>query len=147
MYCSGCGTQVQTGLNYCNRCGGRVAKSDSESTAADIWQAISYVGGFGFIAYIFVILVMVRSGADTAALIAISFLYLATLFGICFMLLRRTETFSKSRLPAVPAEIESPPPAYLRPVTTSQLGEPAEPGISVTEHTTKTLDEVLIERK
>ena len=147
MYCSGCGTKIQPELNYCNRCGNPVGKSNADSVAENLSQAVGYVGGFGLIAYIFVMLVMVKSSVNTQALILISLFYLSTLFGICFLLIRQTEMFTKKKALERAADTNDPPPAYLRPVTTSQLQEPAEPGNSVTEHTTKTLDEVLVERK
>jgi hypothetical protein len=37
-------------------------------------------------------------------------------------------------------------PASLRPITTAQLEEPRQPFASVTEHTTRTLDEVSVRR-
>ena len=148
MYCSGCGTQLESELNYCNRCGNRVAKTNADSVAENMSQGASYVGGFGLIAYIFVMLVMVKSNVETTALVKISFLYLFALFGMVFLMIRQSAVFAKKN-GVNRAEINAPPQAaYLPPATTAQLTDPVEDGIgSVTEHTTKTLDEVLIDRK
>lgn len=148
MYCSGCGTQLESELNYCNRCGNRVAKSNADSVAENMSQGVSYVGGFGLIAYIFVMLAMVKSNVETKALILISFFYLAALFGMVFLLIRQSAMFANKDSAKRTEVTDQPPTVYLRPATTAQLSEPADTGIgSVTEHTTKTLDEVLIDRK
>ena len=151
MYCSGCGTQIQSELNYCNRCGKRVSESDSEtaSVAESLSSTLGYVGSAGFIAYIFVVLVLVKNGVPGNTLVPITFFYFAALFGICFLILRQTEFFAgKKWSPNRADAAEAKTAAYLQPVTTAQLRESQEHGIgSVTEHTTRTLDEVLIERK
>ena len=143
MYCSGCGTQIQTGLNYCNRCGNRVPRSDSEtnSIASNLSQSLGYIGGFGMFGFIFVILILVKNGVDKNALIPISFFYFAALFGICFLVIRQIFAYSKKSSDKESAPNEQQPD-YLRPVATAQLTEPGEQPISVTEHTTRTLDKV-----
>lgn len=141
MFCSGCGTEIQTGLNYCNRCGSRVGST--EPVAEILSQSVAYVGGFGLIAYIFVVLVMVRASVDMRALVMISLFYLSALFGICFLLIRQAGTFSKRKPPERQEDASVQQQAYLRPITTAQLDEPRDMGIdSVTDHTTRTLEEV-----
>ena len=148
MFCSGCGTQIQSGLNFCNRCGIRVPRSDAEtnSVAANLSQSMGYIGGFGMFGFIFVILILVKNGVDRNALVLISLLYFAALFGICFLVIRQISASSK-KSPEKEIASNEPRPAYLRPVTTAQLPEPGDHPISITEHTTRTLDEVMIERK
>jgi membrane-bound ClpP family serine protease len=153
MYCSGCGNQIEFELNYCSRCGKRVSEGDSEtaSIAESLSSSLGYVGGGGFIAFIFVALVLVKNGISGSQLIPITFFYFAALFGICFLILRQTQFFGHKKTSRQHADASEPnleTPAYLRPVTTAQLRESGERGIgSVTEHTTKTLDEFLVERK
>jgi hypothetical protein len=143
MYCSACGTQLQPGLIFCSRCGKRVA--DEGAARSKFRQspiaAAGNTAGVGFVAFIFVMLVLVKNGVVGNDLIPVTFFYFAALFGLCFMLLKygRQETEIKKEMPA--AE-----PQYLKPVTTAQLPEPAERPASVTEHTTRTLDHVPIER-
>lgn len=147
MYCSGCGTKVGPELNYCKRCGNRVPHAESNSVAENLSQGISYIGGFGLLGFIFGIYLMTRSGIAAGPVIVISFLYLATLFGICYMILRQTAPFTlKKKNHPDPELYDAVPQAYLSPVTTAQLPDPINSPLSVTENTTRTLDEVPIER-
>jgi hypothetical protein len=149
MYCSNCGSQIKPELNYCSRCGTKVAKNDAEnsSMAENLSAALGYIGGFGLIGFIFVALVLVKNGVPANALAAISFFYLATLFGICFLILRQTANFS-GKTSAKNKDFHNNFQAeQLGAATTAQLDAPREPVASVTEKTTRTLDEVLVERK
>ncbi len=151
MYCSGCGTQLQSGLVYCSRCGRRVA----EDLAANSWASnpltiTAIIAGVGFFMFMLVIRTLTRSEFPSEMIVPISFVYFSSLFGICFMVLRYG---SKTRAEVNPeksldtGELKMPP-AYLSPVATAQLEEARDFGIgSVTDATTRTLDEVTIERK
>jgi len=143
MFCSGCGAQVQSGLNYCNRCGKRVAESESEasSIAESLASSLGYIGGFGFIGYIFVALILVKNGIPPDVLVKITFVYFASLVGICLLVLRQAQLFKKKE-PVRYQEPASEAPAYLRPITTAQLPESHDHPASVVDHTTRTLDEV-----
>lgn len=150
MYCSGCGRQLQTGLNYCSGCGRRVA----EDAAAGAWTSnpmaiTACIAGVGFFAFMFVIRALTRSDLPPNLFVPISFVYFAALFGICFMVLRYGRA-AKSVAAADHARVtgELDAPAYLSPMTTAQLEEARDLGIgSVTDATTRTLDEVTIERR
>lgn len=149
MFCSGCGTQIQSGLNYCNRCGRRVAETDSEgvSIAKGMASSLGYIGGFGFLGFVFVALVLVKNGVTPNYLVPITFFYFASLFGICFLILKQTELIRKPE-PRRDELDGREQQAYLRPATTAQLEEARDLGVgSVTDHTTRTLDEVLVEKK
>ncbi len=143
MFCAGCGTQIQSGLNYCSRCGRRVV--DDSKAARSPLAVAGNIAGVGFVAYIFVLLVLSKSGVAPDVFKLITVLYFAALFGLCFMFLRQGPQAPRSR-------IEDPNPsdaraehAYLRPVTTAQLEDARDFGIpSVTDATTRTLDEVPI---
>lgn len=151
MFCSSCGSQIQSELNYCNRCGAKVGGGDpaiQKTVAENLSSAIGYVGGFGLLAFIFVVYLVMRNGGNIRVLIPISFFYLATLFGICYLTLRQISELTGKSHPTPRKSIhETSEPAYLKPATTAQLGEPTIRPASVTENTTRTLDEVLIERK
>ena len=172
MFCSNCGTAIKPELNYCNRCGTRIANAETgtdvrATVVENFSSAVGYVGGFGLIGFIFVVLVMIKNGVTERALIPISFFYLAALFGICFLLIQQVKSFSgmsadkkssdfhpNSQFPSMTAITDQPLPPPLSPANTAQLGEArAEPasvagGVgSVTENTTKTLDEVLVNRR
>lgn len=149
MYCSGCGTQLQADLNYCNRCGNRVAgESDRMSVAKNLSGSMGYIPGVGFFSYIFVIIGLVKNGVPGDLLALITFFYFAALFAICFLVVRQSAALSRSNRqdrPALPDEAAS---GYSAPrPTTSRLRELHEPAASsVIDETTRTLDEVRIER-
>ena len=148
MFCSGCGSQIQSGLNYCNRCGRRVNEDESKTAASiaeSMASSLGYIGGFGFLGYIFVALVLVKNGVTPNYLVPITFFYFASLFGICFMILKQTELFRGNRTPRGEPSFREDPP-YLRPVTTAQLLESYDSPASVTDHTTRTLDEVPVRK-
>jgi hypothetical protein len=148
MFCSGCGTQIQSGLNYCSRCGRRVAEDEKSVGILSNPTAIAgMVGAIGFIAYIPVLRILTRSGIAPDAIIPITFVYFLAVFGLCFMFLRRGS--HASRRSNAEIKSESAEVNYLRPGTTAQLeeGRPFAIG-SVTDATTRTLDKVPIgERK
>jgi hypothetical protein len=57
------------------------------------------------------------------------------------MILKQTEVFGAKRpSPSAPPVVD--PPAYLTPVTTAQLKEGFDEPASVTDHTTRMLDEI-----
>lgn len=151
MYCSGCGTQLQQGLVYCSRCGRRVDEgpASDRTLASNLTTATGYVGGAGFLGFIFVILVLAKNGVPPNTYVPIAFVYFAALFGICFLILRQASQFArKTEQPGALPQLEQKTQAYLRPVDTAQLEESRSFGIgSVTEHTTRALDEVPVERK
>lgn len=150
MYCSGCGTQIQNGLVYCSRCGRRVAEdAASASWAANPLTLTACIAGVGFFMFMLVIRTLTRSQLPPNLFVPISFFYFAALFGICFMVLRFGFRSSKEPRPEKAFDTgELARPAYLSPVTTAQLEEARSFGIgSVTDSTTRTLDEVTIERK
>lgn len=135
MFCSGCGTQIQPGLNYCSRCGRRVAVDEKPGRHRTNPLVIAgNTAGVGFVAYIFVLLMLTKNGAAPNIFIPLTFFYFAALFGICIMILQYGR----------PREIDEKPaeePEYLRPATTAQLEESREFGIgSVTDATTRALD-------
>lgn len=149
MYCSNCGSQIIPELNYCNRCGAKVAKIDAEmqkTVAQNLSSSLGYIGGFGLIGFIFVALVLVKKGIDSYALAAISFFYLSALFGICYLILQQTARLSEksaARNFAFNHDFQS---EQLGAANTAQLEEPKQTPISITENTTKTLDDVLLKR-
>src|SRR5688572_26633027 len=150
MYCSACGTKLQLDLNYCNRCGQRVGPDTEKSSLAEsLSSSLGYVGSAGFIAYIFVVIALVKNGVPGNQVIFITAFYFAALFGICFLILRQTQLFSgKSETARRPRPKEEDVTPYIKPVTTAQLEEASEAGIgSVVENTTRTLDEVRVDRR
>lgn len=150
MFCSNCGSQVKPELNYCSRCGMRVAKNDSEAQktiAENLSAAVGYIGGFGLLGFIFVVLILVKSGVHPTALTFISLFYLAALFGICTLILRQLKNLpGKAGAEKTDFQNDFQNERFDSP-DTARLDAPREPFISATETTTNTLDEVLIKRR
>lgn len=152
MYCWSCGKSVQENLNYCSNCGARVEKNASDGDSS--WMtnpatSVGYLGVFGLGGFIFLVMSLLKRNLDPGFVFAMSALYLAALFGICFLLLRQSSGHSGTRQTKNPIEeTDYQAPKKFRSEITNQLGSPSgEPIPSVTEHTTRTLDEVLVERK
>lgn len=151
MFCWSCGRQVKDNLNYCSNCGARVEKGKSENGHS--WMhnpatSVGYLGIFGLGGFIVLVISLLKRNLDPGFVFAISALFLAALFGICFLILRHTS--NRSDKPATKdytIEPDYAAPQKFRSEITNQLESPGEPIPSVTENTTRTLDEVLIERK
>lgn len=150
MYCTGCGSQLQTGLNYCSRCGRRVAEDSASGSAFTPTPPIvaAFTAGAGFFCYILVIRVLSRAGVPPNQFVPLSFFYFAALFGICFLILRHgSGAKEKQERPSDNPEAERSERSYIGPANTAQLTEPNEMPASVTDHTTRTLDKVTAERR
>jgi len=143
MFCAGCGTQIQSGLNYCSRCGRRAeTESGAATVAKGMTSSLGYIGGFGFLSYVFVVLVLVKNGVPPNLLIPITFFYFAALFGICYLILKQTQLFGRTEPRRDDSQPAQDQPSYLRPVTTAQLADSHDTPASVTDHTTRTLDPI-----
>ena len=147
MYCSTCGTLINAELNFCNRCGTKVSKADLEiqkTVTENLSSAVGYIGGFGFLGFIFVTLILVKNGVPAVALTAISLFYLAALFGVCYLIIQRISSLSGNPAPAINDLPDNLQPEQLGSVNTAQLESPRHPAMSVTDTTTRTLDKELV---
>lgn len=143
MYCSGCGSQIQIGLNYCSRCGRRSPEPANSTSELNGSTLAAITAGVGFIVYVILVRLVTKNDFPTNFLVPVSFIYFASLVSICFMILRQERLkFGGHAAPVQSGEDERS--AYLGPATTAQLPEPDEMPISVTEHTTRTLDKVKV---
>ena len=95
---------------------------------------------FGVVAFIFVLLVLVRNGITGDVLFGITLVYFGALVVICMMLFWQARVLARDKI----AELRHSEPAYIRPATTAQLTEPTQSPASVTDNTTRTLDEMTI---
>ncbi|HEV8592930.1 MAG TPA: hypothetical protein VGQ55_12570 [Pyrinomonadaceae bacterium] len=153
MYCSTCGNRIAEHLNYCNSCGARTEKNPliiRNSSSSYIGKALVIVGGFGFIGFLAVLKMLLEAGTrlDIAAIVIILIAYLVTLFLIMAMMIGHIWKNSgdiriKQHEPNASDDYVSP--ASFRAVNTAQLESAREPA-SVTEHTTRTLDHVSVDR-
>jgi hypothetical protein len=139
MYCSGCGSQIQPGLSFCSRCGKRVAGEWNQADRPRSPLTVAgNIAGVGFVAFIFVLLVLVLNGVTGSNIVGVTFFYFLALSLVCMMFLRQSRYYR----PETPREVTADPQLYVKPATTAQLPEGIERPASVTEHTTRTLQDV-----
>jgi hypothetical protein len=140
MFCAGCGTQIQPGLNYCSRCGRRVAEDAKAGVGHNPRLIAAYTTGVGFVSYIIVVRLLSKGGLPPDIFLPITFFYFAALFGICFLILRQPQAAARNdKASELPVSKEQP---QFRPVITAQLNEGFHEPASVTDHTTRTLDKM-----
>jgi len=98
------------------------------------------VSGLGIL--VGLVAVLLGNGVKTDAVAALVFVYLLVLFGICFTLIRQVPKLIDAKLKARNDPISTSSQPQLSPQTTGQLDEYREAVMSVTDHTTKTLNKV-----
>ena len=155
MFCSTCGKSVPDNLHYCSSCG---SPTDNVPQPGDARAGrLLIVGGLviavaGILSFFLVLGPILGAPIDTSAKFAIaaSYLIAITVLSSVPMLLGWRHVTSQGGQRKTHKSVSDEgyrAPAFLKPVTTSQLPD-GDPGFgSVTEPTTRTLDEVLIERK
>ena len=154
MYCSTCGQQIAEHLNYCNNCGARLEKTGETPavSARQSMRGLSIVLMVGFAAFIAVLkIVLGNDRLDMPATVMILLAYLAALTVIAAMyfgFMWKSAGLGRDRsLKRNASTDEYAAPRSFRGSNTSQLGEPTyHPVGSVTDSTTRTLDEVPIAR-
>jgi len=151
MYCSSCGADATPGLSFCNRCGNQLNRARADGKPAElfpeslVWALVSVsVGGIGVL--IGLMAVMKKElEFDSEQIVLFSLLSFAMLLGAEFvfiwLLVRRSKAMRWTK--------EADPPAHLPGSVTRELddGRRHEPAISITEHTTHTLEPVYQKRK
>lgn len=149
MYCSTCGTLINEELNYCNRCGKRVAKdelmkhNDAAVSALKILSvSTGWVGVVGLGGLIPLIGILLGNRAAPELIVILSILFLATAFTICFMMTRQISRLIETVSPEKQNSKQNYATERLNSPVTGQIESPREPFISVTEHTTRTLEKI-----
>jgi len=147
MYCSSCGSAVPAGLSYCNRCGVDLRAKDPEVARRSglspdaLVRSIVVVTIFGLFAITLLIAVMrvfleanlgLINGFAAAAFLLI--LLVDALFAGLLLSSRRGQRKS-SNLVELKAELT-------RELGAAQTHSLREPALSVTDHTTRTLEPV-----
>lgn len=148
MHCPNCGKIVNKSLKYCKDCGERLSKADEiDKDGApgkmldNILTTLFLVVMFGMGILVGLVAVMLGNNVRTEVVTTIVIAYLTVIFAICLMLARQVPKLIDARLKSTD-QVHDTEPYQLRPLTTAQLEEFREPVMSVTEHTTKTLDKV-----
>jgi hypothetical protein len=150
MFCSKCGNQVNVNLNYCNICGAKTGKeAQGESRVSPLNALITTIafvalGGLGIL--VGLVSILLDRGLTHEAIAIISGCYLATLLGICLSLTRLMSKLIDADSGKKPEPVETYQTPVLSMPTNPQLNEYKQPVGSVTDHTTKTFDEVFVKR-
>ena len=149
MYCPNCGKTVNQKLKYCNGCGERLSKAaeiDKDGTPGkmldNILTTLFLVVMFGLGILVGLVAVLLGSNVEPKFVVFISIAYLAAVFGVCYTLVSQVPKLIDAKLKPKSVSDESAAHPQLAPLTTAQLEEYREPAMSVTDHTTKTLDKV-----
>lgn len=153
MYCPNCGKTVNKKLKYCNGCGERLSKAaeiDKDGTPGkmldNILTTLFLVVMFGLGILVGLVAVLLGSNVEPRFVMFIAIAYLAAVFGICYTLLSQVPKLIDARLKSQQELAEPFTRPQLEPVTTAQLEEFREPVMSVTDRTTRTLDQVPLKR-
>ncbi len=147
MYCPSCGKSINEGLKYCNGCGMRLAKDRQRNSSPDrmlflVLGPLTIITIFGFGALIGLVAVLLKSGAPNDIVGVTIIAWLLTLFAIDFSLIRKATKIIDYRLKSMDDPIDNMASRQLPSVPAGQLEEFREPAMSVTDHTTRTLDQV-----
>jgi hypothetical protein len=153
MFCSTCGKSIQGNMNFCNACGTptEAGPVTTDRRVAGLFVVGSiFVALFGLVGLFPLLKILLDSRMDPAGVGILILAYLviwlamfSLMLGLGWKLLGNSRPKSKKLEP----NTEYRAPASFKGVNTSQL--PAgDPGFgSVTDSTTRTLDEVLVDRK
>ena len=154
MYCSSCGMAVTPGLSYCNHCGARLsgAKAEGSTKSSDVKPetlvaAIATIFIFGLTAIIFLMMAMKMVFGPENMHLVIAFTLLTFL-----IMLALEGVFIWKFLALKKGAKETGDTERIKKQTARELGESeahmlSEPGMSVTEHTTRTLEPVEMKHK
>jgi hypothetical protein len=147
MYCPNCATEVNPDIHYCNSCGFRIRidGTGDAGIATSLTRAVGWIGVIGLIAFVFIIKLLIENSTEPGAIVAISFMYLGAVFGICAYILSYIKSLHKTRL--IERDTEKPGGLELRTRITKQLEHARTPPASVVENTTRTLDKLPLDTK
>lgn len=153
MFCSNCGKTIQGKMNFCNACGTPTESvpAATQHRAAGVFVVASvFIALFGLAGLFPLLKILLDSRLNQDAVGVLVFTYLATwlaMFSVILGLGWKLLGAGRPKKSKVREDEEYHPPALFKGVSTSRL--PAgDPGFgSVTDSTTRTLDEVLIERE
>lgn len=154
MYCSSCGSAVTPGLSYCNRCGSELTakkftpKNTPQLPESLVWAIVAVsVGGLALIIGLMAVMKNELHFDNQLILLLslLSFLLLLAAETVFIWLLFNSARRAKLR------EQDAGDTAQFKGSETKELGEPqerllTEPPVTVTEHTTRTLEPVYRER-
>ena len=154
MYCSTCGTAINTELNYCSSCGNSISKDVLTKDNAAVVSGLKilsfstgWVGVVGLGGLIALIGILFSNQVPLEWVVTIAVLFLITTFGICFLMTgqisRLTEVLNSGKQNL---QQKSPPEQLNSPVV-EQIEAPRESFINSSENTTRNLEKVPLKVK
>ena len=151
MYCSHCGSLGGNDLNYCKNCGVRNDRNPlviGNSASRPFALGASAIGMVGLVGFFPVLRELLHSGVEPAVMVVLLVAYLATVFLMFSVLVGHIwKNSGDIRVKGGRQPEQDTAQQYLRPATTAQLKEPRDSPGSVTEHTTRTLDEIPVRQR
>jgi hypothetical protein len=146
MYCSHCGSQTAENLNYCKNCGQRNERNSlvvGNSSSRPFAFGATAIGMVGLAGFFPVLRELLHNSVDPIVMVILLIAYLATVIVMFSILVGHIwKNSGDIRIKHNDNHDSSDVNAYLRPANTAQLREPRDMPASITEHTTRTLDEV-----
>jgi hypothetical protein len=153
MYCSSCGSAINSGLSYCNHCGARLSNSKDLDVSKPSGLSLNNLVFFMVVTAIFGLaaitglMAVMRTGFDLYMgeilfITMLSFLIILGVEGILVWLLVRSIKGDKEKNIDVPVK-----KLTTQEIMEVQARELAEPPASITEHTTRTLEPTMVKGK
>ncbi len=151
MYCSSCGTALTPGLSYCNHCGARLsrAKGDGGTESSELKPetlvstiAAVFILGLGAIICLTMAMKLVFDPPLILLFTLLSFLIMCVVEGVFISMLLSRKKGAKKAGDTTPFEeraAKEPDNARARVLP--------EPALSVTDHTTRTLEPSVSQHK
>ena len=149
MYCSKCGNVISDKLNYCNICGGKLT-NDTDNSHEPILNSliisITLISLVGLGCVIGLVAMLLGNGVAQPTIVFLAIFFLLALLGIVFTVGKQISKLIDSKLVKNTQTNDIILPHQLSAPTTAQLEEPKKQPFSVTDNTTRTLDEVFVKR-
>jgi predicted nucleic acid-binding Zn ribbon protein len=152
MYCYKCGSQVSESLKFCNNCGEKLKKGRDEkkqkSLLDELTTTLFLVVMFGLGILVGLVAVLLDNPVPFQLMAITIIAYLVVVFSICLMLLSQIKKVIDAELRDRQSADHPPIDTHVRlsAPDTAQLEEHREPAMSVTDHTTRTLEETAVKR-
>jgi hypothetical protein len=149
-FCSNCGKPLNANLNYCSSCGTRVESNPlivKNSSAGMMGIGSVFVACVGLMAFFPILRELLHSPLETGAVVVILIAYLVTVLLMFAVLVGHVwKNSGDIRIKGNRSSEGFGGQHAFRGVNTAQLPEPTSQPASVTEHTTRTLEEVPFKR-
>lgn len=114
MYCSACGSEVQKGLRYCNRCGANIAATETVappklfSIILVLAGAVVLIGVVGLVTIFFFAIEFMGRGNIPFESLAFLVTFTLVVFGICALLIRQLSRALTVYLQSGASQTETP---------------------------------------